>query len=38
MVIAKYRVAVDKIVLELPSGLVSPGEAVTDTALRKLKE
>lgn len=34
----QYRPALDKVVIEIPAGLVDPGESAEDAAVRELKE
>lgn len=34
----QYRPPIDQIVIELPAGLIDPGETIEQTAVRELKE
>ena len=38
ILVRQYRPAVERVTLEIPSGLVEPGEAPAETALRELRE
>lgn len=34
----QYRPPIDQVVIELPAGLIDPGETIEQTAVRELKE